>query len=385
MPEQPDNGDPSRTTSTDSQGSSDGRERHSFSPDASLLIGTAIGTVAVGLGAGLVPLGGGIVQFAIIAATGVAAAVAIPLLHHYQHKKFVKRVKGWCYGTIVLALIAAVVIGTTTIPSNHNGETNTGQAPSRQIALNFTHTNFLLHPAGVAVDNNGTVYVADHDHHRVLKLAADSDTPTQMLQFTDLNWPSGVAVDTAGSVYVADSSNNRVLKLAAGSTTPTPLLTGLNRPLAVAVDASRNVYVADTDNRQVLELAADSTTPTKLPFTGLITPAGVAVDSAGTVYATDVDALRVYKLPLQAPRKQIELFGYAGLMGPKGVAVDSSLNVYVTDNSNRVLKLAADTTTPITLPFANLEGPTGVAVDNSTGNVYVADWGNGLLLKLPPK
>jgi len=286
---------------------------------------------------------------------------------------------------IILSVFGIVLIATSLVWGRGPNTTTKMPPASRQIALNFTGTNFLLHPAGVAVDNNGTVYVADHDHNRVMRLAAGSDTPTQMLQFTGLNWPSGVAVDTAGSVYVADSSNNRVLKLAAGSTTPAPLLTGLNGPLAVAVDASLNVYVADTGNSQVLELAARSTTPTTLPFTGLITPAGVAVDSAGSVYVTDLVALRVYKLSNQAPRQQIELFSYAGLGGPKGVAVDSSLNVYVTDASNRVLKLAADSSTPAKLDFTNLDGPTGVAVDNSNGNVYVADWGNGLLLKLSPK
>ena len=40
--------------------------------------------------------------------------------------------------------------------------------------------------------------------------------------------------------------------------------------------------------------------------------------------------------------------------------------------------------TPTPLAFTNtkLAGPTGVAVDSSF-NVYVANWGNGLVLKLP--
>jgi DNA-binding beta-propeller fold protein YncE len=34
-------------------------------------------------------------------------------------------------------------------------------------------------------------------------------------EFTGLNQPRGIAVDAAGTVYVADANNNRVLKLAA--------------------------------------------------------------------------------------------------------------------------------------------------------------------------
>ena len=221
----------------------------------------------------------------------------------------------------------------------------------------------------------------------MLKLAAGSDTPTQMLQFTGLAWPSGVAADTHGGIYVADSKNNRVLKLAAGSDTPTPLpFDGLNGPLAAAVDNNDAVYVADTLNRRVLKLAAGSTTQDVLPVITppLVAPVGVAVaDGSSNVHVTDVDALRVYKLSRKAPRQQSELFSYSGLRGPKGVAVDRAGNVYVTDSSNRVLKLAANNSTPAPLAFTNLDGPTGVAVDNSNGNVYVADWGNNLVPKLP--
>jgi serine/threonine protein kinase, bacterial len=67
----------------------------------------------------------------------------------------------------------------------------------------------------VAVDAAGSVYVADTDHNRVLKLAAGSSTQT-VLPFTGLRSPLGVAVDAAGNVYVTDRGNNRVVKLLAG-------------------------------------------------------------------------------------------------------------------------------------------------------------------------
>ena len=73
-----------------------------------------------------------------------------------------------------------------------------------------------------------------------------------MLPFTGLNGPSGVAVDGAGNVYVTDFRNNRVLKLAADSSTPTVLpFTGLNHPFGVAVDGAGNLYVTDAGNRVV--------------------------------------------------------------------------------------------------------------------------------------
>ncbi len=62
------------------------------------------------------------------------------------------------------------------------------------------------------------------------------------------------------------------------------------------------------------------------------------------------------------------------------MAVDSAGTVYVVDN-NRVLNLAASTTTQSVLPFTGLNGPDGVAVD-SASNVYVVVTDNHRVLKL---
>ena len=254
---------------------------------------------------------------------------------------------------------------------------------SRQIVL----LTGLAYPHGVAVDSADSVYVVDHDNNKVLELAAGSTKPTA-LPFTGLDWPSGVAVDSGRTVYVTDSNNNRVLKLAAGSNTAETLpFTGrfaLVHPRGVAVDAHNVVYVADHDNHRVLRLAAGSNAPDELPFNGLNFPAGVAVDSNGNVYVSDEGSIRVYELQNLGGLYHPTDVSFPGLSdppsGPHGVAVDRDGNVYVTDASNRVLKLAAGTTTE--LPFTGLNSPGGVAVD-SGGAVYVADWGHGRVLKLP--
>ena len=64
---------------------------------------------------------------------------------------------------------------------------------------------------------------------------------------------------------------------------------------------------------------------------------------------------------------------FTGLNRPYGVAVDTAGNVYVTDVvNNRVLKLAAGSTTQTVLPFTGLDDPRGVAVD-AAGDLYVTD------------
>jgi serine/threonine protein kinase, bacterial len=119
--------------------------------------------------------------------------------------------------------------------------------------------------------------------------------------------------------------------------------------------------------------------PTVLPFTSLQGPVGVAVNAAGDVYVTDARNNRVLKLAAGSST-QTEL-PFTGLKDPGGVAVDAAGSVYITDSSERVLKLAAGSSSQTVLPFTGLLDATGVAVD-AAGGVYVADVYNNRVLKL---
>jgi sugar lactone lactonase YvrE len=127
-----------------------------------------------------------------------------------------------------------------------------------------------------------------------------------------------------------------------------------------------------------------------LPFSGLHTPHGVAVDSAGNVYVADTGTNRVLKLAAGSSTQTVLPFtglnfsveGVNFSTGTAGVAVDAPGDVYVADTgNNRVLKLAAGSGTQTVLPFHGLNYPFSVAVD-TVDNVYVADTYNARLVKL---
>src|SRR6202042_2297354 len=81
-----------------------------------------------------------------------------------------------------------------------------------------------------------------------------------------------------------------------------------------------------------------------LPFTGLDQPGGVAVDTAGSVYVADRRNNRVVKLAAGSTTQSV--LPLTGLGAPEGVAVDTAGDVYVTDgDNNRGLKLAAGSAT----------------------------------------
>ena len=80
---------------------------------------------------------------------------------------------------------------------------------NEQVVLPFAG---IVAPWGIAVDDDGAVYVTEHNRNKVVKLAAGAAIPT-VLPFTGLNAPLDVAVDKRGGVYVADRGNDRVVKV----------------------------------------------------------------------------------------------------------------------------------------------------------------------------
>nr|WP_116374717.1 serine/threonine-protein kinase PknD [Mycobacterium sp. MFM001] len=118
-----------------------------------------------------------------------------------------------------------------------------------------------------------------------------------------------------------------------------------------------------------------------LPFTGLREPQGVSVDIGGTVYVADTPHNRV--LALAAGSTSPAVLPFDGLNYPTGVTADNTGTVYVTDAGNkRVVVLPAGSGTQIQLPFSDLGNPTGITVDSSR-TVYVTDTAKNRVVALP--
>src|SRR5439155_793821 len=126
-------------------------------------------------------------------------------------------------------------------------------------------------------------------------------------------FPGSVAVDNAGSVYVADLGNTIRQVTPAGVVTTLAGLAGnggsadgtgsaarFNNPCGVAVDSAGDVYVADTDNDTIRQVTPGGVVTTLAGLAGkggsadgtgsaarFYYPVGVAVDSAGNVYVAD--------------------------------------------------------------------------------------------------
>ena len=261
-------------------------------------------------------------------------------------------------------------------------------APAVRAALNF--------PTAVAVDEQGTLYIADTMNHRIRKVDAKTGIITTVAgtgqhRFSGdggpatvaaLNEPAALALDHQGHLYIADQSNNRVRRV--------DLSTGVITTVAgtgeaayggdgmPAVDAALagpsgltladgKLYIADTFNGRIrlVDLATGviSTVagdggeyryqgqPNEFS-TSLSRPYGIALEREGHLLITDSDSHLIRRwdrskkiITLVAGNGMARYGGDCGapqassLNYPFGVAVDHQGNVYIADTFNHRIRL----------------------------------------------
>ena len=267
-------------------------------------------------------------------------------------------------------------------------------------------------PRGVALDDDGNVYVVDSANDRVQKfnqcgdfIAEFGSSGTGTDQFI---LPFDVVVDSSGDVWVSDYSNHCVKKFhdAGGNvygcvlTIGTPGTSGtgdgvFNHPWGLAVDDEDNLYVADCDNHRIQKFSSSGDFITKWGIADsndasaggrFENPTEVTVDSSGNVYVADNNNYRIQKFvwdPALGDEGEYEFVvkWTVSSGGLYGLAVDLHGNVYVTDHENDLTRKYDGSGTLLSMWGDSgscdscLDQPFGIAV-NDDGDVYVADLGN---------
>lgn len=262
----------------------------------------------------------------------------------------------------------------------------------------------LSYPMGVAVADNGLLYIADTGNNVVREVDLNLPLPVISTIAGDyalgtgyggdgyaatsaqLDAPMGVAVDDGDDLFIADSGNNVVREVDpttqdintvagngnwgySGNGGP-PTSTDLSDPMSVAVDAAGDLFIADSLHNAVREVNASTDQ--------IETVAGNGTGNYGGDNAAAIAA---------------ELYD------PTAVAADNMGNIYVADSANNVVRRVDLSTGVITTVAGNgtwgyggdgyaataaeLNDPMGIAVD-AAGNIYIADSGNNVVRKVGP-
>ena len=242
------------------------------------------------------------------------------------------------------------------------------------------------YPDGAVFDSHNNLFISDQSNHKIRKITPDGTVTTFAGSGTigaidgvgtvaSFYYPAGMAVDANDNLLIADYGNNKIRKITpdgtvttfagtgvAGATEGTVLTAQFNGATGVCVDSFGNVFVADYYNNKIRK----------------IDPSGTVSTFAGTGMIGAEDGMG----------------SSASFHYPAIVAVDSENNLFITDEENH--KIRKITTNGTVSTYAgngtsgNADGisssaqfnfPTGVAVNN-LNTVFVADYSNNKIRKI---
>jgi sugar lactone lactonase YvrE len=288
-------------------------------------------------------------------------------------------------------------------------------------------------PCGIAVDDDGIVYVSDTGND-VIRVVTPRGVVTTLAGVRASGATDGTASDArfnfpealsySGSGFaIADtfnhtirflSSNGQVSTVAGyagldGSSSGYGTSGRFNTPFGVVVDRPNDAaFVADTLNCSIRHIDSSGLVTT---FAGNGTncgfadgsgsnssftlPMGITLDSVGTLYVTDYGAIRkitaagvVTTLAGGTNVGSVDAMGSAAEFDyTRGIAVDSEGNAYVTDSGNYTIRKITPSGVVTTLAglaktrgnadgvgsAARFGGVCGLAFDKTTSSLYVTD------------
>jgi streptogramin lyase len=279
---------------------------------------------------------------------------------------------------VVAALVAAAVLGLPASASAELGILRVFGSPGKGFG------QFAL-PDGIAVDDAGTIWVADRDNNRILRFANDG-TPRPFEPLRYRRWsadpgffrlPYDVDVDGLGNLYVADTQNHRIQVFSpsgrflrkwghnGGDGTSGTGAGEFNQPRDLSLDAFGNVWVADHENKRVQKFTRDGRFLGRWGANGgdgtlgggpgeFNSPRGLSSDAQGNIYVADDANHRVQKLANDGT--VLAIWGRNGRGGwdqpgselgafrlPYGTAVDGRGGLWVADtNNHRVVQMTTD-------------------------------------------
>jgi len=227
-------------------------------------------------------------------------------------------------------------------------------------------------PVNIAVDQSGTLYVANNGNSTVTEYPLGQTTPSVTLT-NSLVYPNGIAVDSAGTVYVTSGSSvgdTYVLEFPKGATSPSVQVDGFGLAIGLAIDKAGNLYVGDAHTNEVFEVAKGTTKPVDLALTELADPTGVAISPKDDLYVSNESpsafAVHGYKLGQTTPFVTIT----DGTDGPYAIGFSASGTLFVGNGYKQPGNVTAykkNATAPYETIAGEIENPVGIGVYPGNG------------------
>ncbi len=147
-------------------------------------------------------------------------------------------------------------------------------------------------PMDIAVKPDGTIYVADLELRKLMRIPAGSKKVEHVV---DCN-PRGVFVDSQGNVWVVSQDTQQLLMISdSGEKKAVVATRTFNFPHNVVVDAKGDAYVTDGYEKAVWKIPAGGAPEVFVKGAPLDNPVGISL-AGDQVIVTDPRAATVFKL-----------------------------------------------------------------------------------------
>ncbi|CAI8886139.1 T9SS type A sorting domain-containing protein [Chryseobacterium sp. IT-36CA2] len=192
-------------------------------------------------------------------------------------------------------------------------------------------------PAGIAIDKEGIIYVADQNNNRIRRITGGQVTTIAgdgVAGYIDGNalssrfdYPTDIEV-VGQDLYVVDNWNNKIRKISSGQVST---VSGSNygfadgtltnakfyNPLKLVSNKSADLFITDTMNNRIRKISGNQVSTLSGSIVGFedgiagnakfYNPNGITIDNQGNLYIADVGNNRIRKIMMSSVLSTKEL------------------------------------------------------------------------------
>lgn len=210
----------------------------------------------------------------------------------------------------------------------------------------------LLLPVGIAVSENGLIFLSDSLLKKVFCLDKSGKLKFTIGQESRLMRPTGLTI-CEDKLYVVDTLTHSVLIFDLKGNFLSQFGSRgkeegrFNYPTAITSDADHKIYITDTLNFRIQVFDRENKFLYSIGQVGdgsgfFFRPKGVAIDSFGHIYSTDglFDNVQIFN----SGKEFLLSFGETGSNDgefwiPSGIAIDKENTIYVADSYNQRIQI----------------------------------------------